>query len=115
MINTEQDHELLHAEGDAARRPRECRREPVLCRENGIGPETGGRVLLAVVLVPPLAGFYSYFTGIPLHLLTAKKEDNELKNRSPAQYFAGRGSSSHAGTCLTRSRTRWESVRATMT
>jgi membrane fusion protein, heavy metal efflux system len=32
---------------------------------------------LTVVLVPPLAGFYSYFSGVPLHLLASKKEDKE--------------------------------------
>jgi cobalt-zinc-cadmium efflux system membrane fusion protein len=34
-------------------------------------------LLLTVVLVPPLAGFYSYFSGVPLHLLAAKKEDEK--------------------------------------
>jgi len=32
-------------------------------------------LLLTVVLVPPLAGFYSYFSGVPLHLLAAKKDE----------------------------------------
>ncbi len=30
--------------------------------------------LLTMVLVPPLAGFYSYFSGVPLHILAASKE-----------------------------------------
>ena len=34
-------------------------------------------LLLTVVLVPPLAGFYSYFSGVPLRLLAAKKDDRE--------------------------------------
>jgi len=34
-------------------------------------------LLLTVVLVPPLAGFYSYFSGVPLHLLAAKKLETE--------------------------------------
>jgi cobalt-zinc-cadmium efflux system membrane fusion protein len=33
---------------------------------------------LAVVTIPPAAGFYSYFSGVPLHLLAAnKKEEGE--------------------------------------
>jgi cobalt-zinc-cadmium efflux system membrane fusion protein len=35
-------------------------------------------ILLTMVIVPPLAGFYSYFSGVPLHLLaSSKKEENE--------------------------------------
>jgi cobalt-zinc-cadmium efflux system membrane fusion protein len=34
-------------------------------------------LLLTVVLAPPLAGFYSYFSGIPLHLLAGTKEKDE--------------------------------------
>jgi membrane fusion protein, heavy metal efflux system len=82
MINTEQDHELLHAEGDAhlvAGTPAGARPAP---RKMGFGQKAVVAFLLAVVLVPPLAGFYSYFSGIPLHLLAAKKEDNETDESS---------------------------------
>ncbi|MFI5454930.1 MAG: efflux RND transporter periplasmic adaptor subunit [Isosphaerales bacterium] len=42
-------------------------------------------LLLTVVLVPPLAGFYSFFSGIPLHLLASTKEDQEtLASSAPA-------------------------------
>ena len=41
-------------------------------------------LLLTVVLVPPLAGFYSYFSGVPLHLLASSKEDKEGKESSAA-------------------------------
>ena len=34
-------------------------------------------MLLTIVLVPPLAGFYSYFSGIPLHLLVSNKEKQD--------------------------------------
>src|SRR5690348_15996440 len=38
-------------------------------------------LLLTVVLVPPTAAFYSYFTGVPLHLLAfaEKQEEKEAK------------------------------------
>ncbi|WP_254053887.1 efflux RND transporter periplasmic adaptor subunit [Singulisphaera sp. GP187] len=41
--------------------------------------------LLIVVLVPPAAGFYSYFSGIPLHLLAGKAADNESSAASAPQ------------------------------
>jgi cobalt-zinc-cadmium efflux system membrane fusion protein len=34
-------------------------------------------ILLTVVLVPPAAGFYSYFSGVPLHLLASTKDKEE--------------------------------------
>jgi cobalt-zinc-cadmium efflux system membrane fusion protein len=37
-----------------------------------------------VVLVPPLAGFYSYFSGVPLHLLAAKNVDTEAEESDAA-------------------------------
>ncbi len=41
-------------------------------------------LLLTVVLVPPLAGFYSYFSGVPLHLLAAKKLETEEEAEAEA-------------------------------
>jgi cobalt-zinc-cadmium efflux system membrane fusion protein len=43
----------------------------------GFGQKVVVAILLTVVLVPPLAGFYSYFTGIPLHLLASTREEKE--------------------------------------
>jgi len=40
----------------------------------GFGQRAVVALLLTVVLVPPAAGFYSYFSGVPLHLLAATKE-----------------------------------------
>jgi membrane fusion protein, heavy metal efflux system len=40
----------------------------------GWGQKTVVALLLTVVIVPPLAGFYSYFTHVPLHLLASQKE-----------------------------------------
>jgi membrane fusion protein, heavy metal efflux system len=40
----------------------------------GWGQKIVVALLLTVVIVPPLAGFYSYFSGVPLHLLHGKKE-----------------------------------------
>jgi len=46
-------------------------------RKMGWGQRSVVVILLTVVTVPPLAGFYSYFSGVPLHLLASKKEDKE--------------------------------------
>ena len=43
----------------------------------GFGQRAVVALLLTVVLVPPTAGFYSYFSGIPLHLLASSKEEKE--------------------------------------
>ena len=40
-------------------------------------------LLLAAVLIPPAAGFYSYFSGVPLHLLAGTKTAKE--NLSPPE------------------------------
>ncbi len=45
-------------------------------------------LLLTVVLVPPLAGFYSYFSGVPLHLLAAKKVETEDEEAAEASNIA---------------------------
>jgi membrane fusion protein, heavy metal efflux system len=45
----------------------------------GIGQKAVVAILLTVLLVPPLAGFYSYFSGIPLHLLASSKEKEAEK------------------------------------
>jgi len=51
----------------------------------GVGQRIVVVILLTVVLVPPAAGFYSYFSGIPLHLLaTTKKPDEKLASKPPA-------------------------------
>ena len=43
----------------------------------GWGQKAVVALLLTVVLAPPLAGFYSYFSGVPLHLLAAKKDEDD--------------------------------------
>src|SRR5271157_4016155 len=43
-------------------------------RKMGFGQKVVVAILLTVVLVPPLGGFYSYFSGVPLHLLASSKE-----------------------------------------
>ncbi|MGP0069841.1 MAG: efflux RND transporter periplasmic adaptor subunit [Isosphaeraceae bacterium] len=60
------DHEMDHEMEHAARARLKM----------GLGQKAVVALLLAVVLIPPLAGFYSYFTGIPLHLVAAKKGEN---------------------------------------
>ena len=42
-------------------------------------------LLLTAVIVPPLSGFYSFFSGVPLHLLGATKKEQEETSQSPAQ------------------------------
>jgi len=51
----------------------------------GIGQRAVVVLLLAVVLVPPMAGFYSYFSGVPLHLLAANKQKEEEAAEASAQ------------------------------
>jgi membrane fusion protein, heavy metal efflux system len=51
----------------------------------GFGQKVIVAILLTVVLIPPLSGFYSYFSGVPLHLLAStKKEENETSVSSAA-------------------------------
>jgi cobalt-zinc-cadmium efflux system membrane fusion protein len=56
-------------------------------RRMGLGQRVFVAILLTVVVIPPTAGFYSYFTGIPLHLLASSKEEKETLSPSsvPAQ------------------------------
>jgi cobalt-zinc-cadmium efflux system membrane fusion protein len=49
-------------------------------RKMGFRQKTVVVILLTVVLVPPLAGFFSYFSGIPLHLLAASKEAEKAED-----------------------------------
>ncbi len=79
-MNLNEEHEaLLIAQGEAHLIPGHtpgastpgARPAP---RKMGHGQKAVVALLLTVVLVPPLAGFYSYFSGIPLHLLASSKE-----------------------------------------
>src|SRR5271157_5339409 len=79
-MNLNEEHEaLLIAQGEAHLIPGHtpgastpgARPAP---RKMGYGQKAVVALLLTVVLVPPLAGFYSYFSGIPLHLLASSKE-----------------------------------------
>jgi cobalt-zinc-cadmium efflux system membrane fusion protein len=66
------DHEIDHEMAQAA----------VARLKMGWGQRAVVVLLLTVVLVPPLAGFYSYFSGVPLHLLAARKDDKEADEES---------------------------------
>ncbi len=82
------DHEMDHEMERAARARLKM----------GWGQRSVVALLLTVVLVPPLAGFYSYFSGIPLHLLASTKDDKDTVERfRPTQHLSGRGVSSHGG------------------
>ncbi len=63
----------------------------------GFGQKVVVALLLTVVLVPPLGGFYSYFSGVPLHLLASSKEaEKSLDSTGPAERYAGLGSSPYS-------------------
>ena len=47
-----------------------------------MGRRLSSLILLTVVLVPPLGGFYSYFSGVPLHLLASSKEVEKAQDAS---------------------------------
>jgi membrane fusion protein, heavy metal efflux system len=61
------DHEIDHEMEHAARARLKM----------GLGQRAVVALLLTIVIVPPLAGFYSYFSGVPLHLLAAKQDDED--------------------------------------
>jgi cobalt-zinc-cadmium efflux system membrane fusion protein len=89
MISSDQERELLRAQGDGhllegAAGSSASPNAPPARRKMGIGQKIVVAVLLTVVLVPPLAGFYSYFTGIPLHLLASSKEKETEKAVEPS-------------------------------
>ena len=87
-MNLNEEHEaLLIAQGEGhlitghttgASTP-EARPAP---RKMGIGQKTVVVILLTIVLVPPLGGFYSYFSGVPLHLLASTKEAEKAQDAS---------------------------------
>jgi cobalt-zinc-cadmium efflux system membrane fusion protein len=77
------DHEIDH-EMDRAARAR---------LRMGWGQRFVVALLLTVVLVPPTGGFYGYFTGKPLHLLAATKDDKDSADASvPPSYALVSGS-----------------------
>jgi cobalt-zinc-cadmium efflux system membrane fusion protein len=81
MINEEQANELLRAQGDHHLIPGTSGSGSALpagaeapVRKMGLGQKAIVALLLTVVLVPPAAGFYSFFSGVPLHLLASSKD-----------------------------------------
>lgn len=48
-------------------------------------------LLLTVVLVPPGAAFYSYFSGVPLHLLAGKEAKGAVTSSAPPSFWLTRG------------------------
>ncbi len=65
------DHEIDHEMERAARARLKM----------GWGQRAVVAILLTVVLVPPLAAFYSYFSGIPLHLLASTQGRQRRRRR----------------------------------
>ncbi len=58
------------------------RRVVPLPRRMGLGQRAVVLLLLTVVVIPPLAGFYSFFSGVPLHLFASSKEKEETEPSS---------------------------------
>jgi cobalt-zinc-cadmium efflux system membrane fusion protein len=96
MMSEEQDHELLRAQGDshlipgAPGSPQTAGTE-VPRRKMGIIQRAVIALLLTVIVIPPVAGIYSYISGTPLHLLasTADKEKDEEKGSQSATARSG--------------------------
>jgi cobalt-zinc-cadmium efflux system membrane fusion protein len=65
----------------------------------GWGQRVFGAILLSVVLLAPAAGFYSYFSGIPLHLLAASTKDDAEQDKPES--LASRGVSLVSGSAHT--------------
>ena len=42
-------------------------------------------ILLIILVVPPFLGYFSYFTGVPLHLLASTQKEEKEPSVSPAQ------------------------------
>jgi cobalt-zinc-cadmium efflux system membrane fusion protein len=85
-MNLNAEHEeLLIAQGEGhliqGRTPGTPGERPAH-RKVGLGQKAIVAILLTVVLIPPTAGFYSYFSGIPLHLLASTKAENETEEAS---------------------------------
>jgi cobalt-zinc-cadmium efflux system membrane fusion protein len=58
----------------------------------GFGQRVVVAILLTVVVVPPLAAFYSYFSGTPLHLLASAKTKGETENETETPASSARRS-----------------------
>jgi membrane fusion protein, heavy metal efflux system len=88
MINADQDHELLHAQGEghlSTHAPSTPGDAPAP-RRMGFGQRLVVLILLTVVVLPPAAGFYSYFTNTPLHLLGSSKEKEEKEKEEAGSH-----------------------------
>ena len=98
-VDHEIDHEMEHAARSRLRM--------------GWGQRAIVALLLTVVIVPPLAGFYSYFSGVPLHLLAAKQddEDKEAGSRLPPPASHSWQANPTRSMCPTRSPPRSESAK----
>ncbi len=95
-MNTSQEHdEPYNTEGGIPAPPTpssQARTEnSAPSRRMGFGQRAVVAVLLTVVVIPPAAGFYSYFSGVPLHLLAstaATKEEEEASTTTAHEHVA---------------------------
>jgi cobalt-zinc-cadmium efflux system membrane fusion protein len=89
VINEDQANELLRAQGDHHLIPSTPGSAALAGaeapgRKMGFGQKAIVALLLTVVLVPPAAGFYSFFSGVPLHLLASSKDKDLEAKEAPA-------------------------------
>lgn len=68
----------------------------------GFGQRLGIILVLFMLVVPPAAGFYSYFSGTPLHLLASSTDkDDDEKEKAEKKAAAADPDPSHSSTvCL---------------
>jgi cobalt-zinc-cadmium efflux system membrane fusion protein len=99
MINQEQHHELLRAQGDShliagAPGAHSSADAPEPRRRMGLGQKIFVVLLLTLVLIPSTGAIYSYVSGVPLRLLASSKgkDDSETPSvsaRSEVTLVAG--------------------------
>jgi cobalt-zinc-cadmium efflux system membrane fusion protein len=87
-MNLDDEHKaLLIAQGEAHLIPGHTsgtpgEAQPSAPRKMGFGQRVVVAILLTVVLIPPLAAFYSFFSGVPLHILASSKEAEKAQELS---------------------------------
>jgi cobalt-zinc-cadmium efflux system membrane fusion protein len=87
MIHNELDRELLRAQGDPHRiltppGSESASGAPEPKRRMGLGQKIFVVLLLMLVLIPSLASFYSFVSGVPLRLLASTKAKGEREEEA---------------------------------
>jgi cobalt-zinc-cadmium efflux system membrane fusion protein len=82
MTNAEPNPELAHSDGDGQRTRVTPPARTDSALKMSLGQRLVGAILLGVVMLAPAAAFYSYFTGVPLHLLASSNDDDDDQEKS---------------------------------